>query len=180
MRSHASSVANPDLTPLPARGGVNIPILEARALAGEIVEAITVVVPRKNYAGLVSHAAHREAGCRGTSVPIQIAVLCVIGVLVAPVVIAATEPEEASATVKVIAAKVAARLVMQTRNAATESHAMTGEMACAKAAAYMTAAEPAAHMTASAEPAAHMTPTAEPPSVSTSTSPAAVRKRVGG
>jgi hypothetical protein len=180
MRSHASSVANPDLTPLPAGGGVNIPILEARALAGEIVEAITVVVPRKNYAGLVSHAAHREAGCRGTSVPIQIAVLCVIGVLVAPVVIAATEPEEASATVKVIAAKVAARLVMQTRKAATESHAMTGEMASAKAAAYMTAAEPAAHMTASAEPAAHMTPTAEPPSVSTSTSPAAVRKRVGG
>jgi hypothetical protein len=66
------------------------------------------VVPRKNYAGLVSHAAHREAGCRGTSVPIQIAVLCVIGVLVAPVVIAATEPEEASATVKVIATDVAA------------------------------------------------------------------------
>jgi hypothetical protein len=57
------------------------------------------------------------AGRRGTSAPIQIAVRCVIGVLVAPVVIAATEPE-ASATMKVIAADVAARLGMQTRKAA--------------------------------------------------------------
>jgi hypothetical protein len=71
---------------------------------------------------------------------------------------------------KVIAAEVAARLGMQTRKAATESHATTGEMASAKAAAHMTAAEPAAHMTATAEPAP----------VSTSTSPAAARKRVGG
>jgi hypothetical protein len=71
---------------------------------------------------------------------------------------------------KVIAADVAARLGMQTRKAATESHATTGEMASAKAAAHMTAAEPAAHMTATAEPAP----------VSTSTSPAAARKRVGG
>jgi hypothetical protein len=71
---------------------------------------------------------------------------------------------------KVIAADVAARLDMQTRKAATESHATTGEMASAKAAAHMTAAEPAAHMTATAEPAP----------VSTSTSPAAARKRVGG
>jgi hypothetical protein len=73
---------------------------------------------------------------------------------------------------KVIAADVAARLGMQTRKAATESHATTGEMASAKAAAHMTAAEPAAHMTAAAEPA--------PVSTSTSTSPAAARKRVGG
>jgi hypothetical protein len=71
---------------------------------------------------------------------------------------------------KVIAADVAARLGMQTRKAATESHATTGEMASAKAAAHMSAAEPAAHMTATAEPAP----------VSTSTSPAAARKRVGG
>jgi hypothetical protein len=62
--------------------------------------------------------------------------------------------------VKVIAADVATRLGMQTRKAATESHATTGEMA-------------------SAEPAAHMS-TAEPAPVSTSTSPAAARKRVGG
>ena len=72
---------------------------------------------------------------RGTSAPIQIAVRCVIGVLVAPVVIAATEPE-ASATMKMIAVDVAARLGMQTRKAATESHATTGEMASAKAAAH--------------------------------------------
>jgi hypothetical protein len=70
---------------------------------------------------------------------------------------------------KVVAADVAARLGMQTRKAATESHATTGEMASAKAAAHMSAAEPAAHMTA-----------AEPAPVSTSTSPAAARKRVGG
>jgi hypothetical protein len=46
----------------------------------------------------------------------------------------------------------------------------------------MTAAEPAAHMTATAEPAAHMTATAEPApvSTSTSTSPATARKRVSG
>jgi hypothetical protein len=71
---------------------------------------------------------------------------------------------------KVIAADVAARLGMQTRKAATESHATTGEMVSAKAAAHLSAAEPAAHMTATAEPAP----------VSTSTSPAAARKRVGG
>jgi hypothetical protein len=83
---------------------------------------------------------------------------------------------------KVIAVKVAARLGMQTRKAATERRATTGEMASAKAAAHAgAAAEPAAHMTA-AEPAAHMTATAEPApmSTSTSTSPAATRKRVGG
>ena len=34
--SAAGSVADPDLTPLPARGGVNMPILEARAVAGVI------------------------------------------------------------------------------------------------------------------------------------------------
>jgi hypothetical protein len=72
--------------------------------------------------------------------------------------------------VKVIAADVATRLGMQTRKAATESHATTGEMA---------SAEPAAHMS-TAEPAAHMTATAEPAPVSTSTSPAAARKRAGG
>jgi hypothetical protein len=72
--------------------------------------------------GLVSNAAHREAGRRGTSVPIQIAVRCVIGVLVAPVVIAATKPE-ASAAMKVIAAEVAAHLGVLTRKAATESRA---------------------------------------------------------
>jgi hypothetical protein len=66
----------------------------------------------------------------------------------------------------VIAANVAARLGMQTRKAATESHATTG-MASVKAAAHMSAAEPAAYMTAATEPA----------SVSTST---AARKRVGG
>src|SRR4029077_1853000 len=105
----------------------------------------------RSTAELVSHAA---AGRRGTSVSIQIAVLCVIGVLVAPVVIAATEPE-ASATMKVIAAEVAACLGMQTRKAAAESRATTGEMASAKAAAHMSAPEPPAHMSA-AEPAAHM------------------------
>jgi hypothetical protein len=46
------------------------------------------------------------------------------------------------------AGEVAARLGMQTRKAATESHTTTGEMASAKAAAHMSAAEPAAHMTA--------------------------------
>jgi hypothetical protein len=51
MRSRASSVANPDLTPLPAGGGVNSPILEARALAGENRPAITAVVPRKRVCG---------------------------------------------------------------------------------------------------------------------------------
>jgi hypothetical protein len=71
--------------------------------------------------------------------------------------------------VKVIAADVATRLGMQTRKAATESHATTGEMASAKAAAHMSTAEPAAHMS-----------TAEPAPVSTSTSPAAARKRAGG
>jgi hypothetical protein len=100
---------------------------------------------------------------------------------------------------KMIAADVAARLGMQTRKAATESHATTGEMASAKAAAHMSAAEPAAHMSAAepaahmsaaepaahmsaAEPAAHMTATAEPAAHMTATAePATVsRKRVGG
>jgi hypothetical protein len=72
---------------------------------------------------------------------------------------------------------------MQTRKAATESRATTGEMASTKAAAHAgAAAEPAAHMTAAADPAAHMTAATEPApvSTSTSTSPAAARKRVGG
>ena len=141
----------------------------------------------------------REAG---TSVPIQIAVRCVIGVLVAPVVIAATEPE-ASDAMKVIAAEVAAHLGMLTRKAATESRATTGEMASAKATAHasaaaepaahagaaaepahVSAAEPAAHVAAT-EPAAHMSATTKAPAVSTPTtvstpaSPAA-RKRVSG
>jgi hypothetical protein len=72
---------------------------------------------------------------------------------------------------KVIAVEVAARLGMQTRKAATESRATTGEMASTKA---------AAHAGAAAEPAAHMTAATEPAPVSTSTSPAAARKRVGG
>src|SRR6266436_6778805 len=119
--------------------------------------------------GLFSHAAHREAGRRGTSVPIQIAVRCVIGVLVAPVVIAATEPE-ASAAMKVIAAEVAAHLGMLTRKAATESRATTGEMASAKPAAHAGAAAEPAHASA-AEPAAHMSATPETP---------AVRERISG
>src|ERR1700747_1828166 len=89
--------------------------------------------------GFVSHAAHREAGRRGTSVPI---VRCVIGVLVAPVVIAATKPE-ALAAMKVIAAEVAAHLGMLTRKAATEGRATSGEMA---------SAEPPAHAGAAAQP----------------------------
>jgi hypothetical protein len=116
-------------------------------------------------------------------VPIQIAVRCVIGVLVAPVVIAATEPE-ASAAMKVITAEVAAHLGMLTRKAATESRATTGEMASAKAAAHASAAAEAAHVAAT-EPAAHMSATTEPPAVSTPTtvstpaSPAA-RERISG
>jgi hypothetical protein len=61
---------------------------------------------------------------------------------------------------KVIAADVAAHLGM-CRKAATESHATAGEMASAKA-------------------AAHASTAAEPAPVSTSTSPAAARKRVCG
>src|ERR1700756_3798533 len=108
--------------------------------------------PCKDYAGLVSHAAHREAGRRGTSVPIQIAVRGVIGVLVAPVVITATKPE-VSAAMKVIAAEVAAHLGMLTRKAATESRATTGEMASAEPAAHAGAAAEPAHVRAAAEPA---------------------------
>jgi hypothetical protein len=95
---------------------------------------------------------------------------------------------------KVIAVEVAARLGMQTRKAATESRATTGEMTSTKAAAHagaaaepaahMTAAEPAAHVSATAEPAPVCTSTspatAEPAPVSTSTSPATACKRVGG
>jgi len=69
---------------------------------------------------------------------------------------------------KVIAADVAARLGMQTRKAATESHATTSEIASAKAAADMSAAETAANMAAATEPAP------------VSDSPTAARKRVGG
>jgi hypothetical protein len=93
-----------------------------------------------------------EAGRRGTSVSIQIAVRCVIGVLVAPVVIAATEPE-ASAAMKVITAEVAAHLGMLTRKAATERRATTGEMASAEPAAHAGAAAEPAHVRAAAEPA---------------------------
>ena len=149
---------------------------------------------------LMQRLVKRDA--RGTSVPIQIAVRCVIGVLVAPVVIAATEPE-ASAAMKVIAAEVAAHLGMLTRKAATESRATTGEMASAKATAHTNAAaEPTAHAGATAEPAhvsaaepaahvaatesaAHMSATTKAPAVSTPTtvstpaSPAA-RERVSG
>ena len=113
MRSHASSV-------------------------GEIVEAITVVVPRKNYAGLVSHTAGCEAPRRGTSVPIQIAIRCVIvGVRVAPVVIATEAVTKSEASATMIAADVAACLVMQTLEAVTERHATTGEMASAKPAIHL-------------------------------------------
>jgi hypothetical protein len=38
------SVADPDLTPLPAGGGVNMPILKARAVAGVTAQAIIIVV----------------------------------------------------------------------------------------------------------------------------------------
>src|SRR5712671_6461214 len=64
-----------------------------RVLGPDLLPSLLRNRPRKDYAGLVSHAAHREAGRRGTSVPIQIAVRCVIGVLVAPVAIAATKPK---------------------------------------------------------------------------------------
>src|SRR5882672_1262126 len=150
-------------------GGLSISHSGSLSVAGQ--PSLLRNKPRKDYAGLVSRAAHREAGRRGTSVPIQIAVRCVIGVLVAPVVIAATEPE-ASAAMKVIAAEVAAHRSMLTRKAATESRARTGEMASDKAAAHAsTAAEPAAHVAAT-EPAAHMSATTEPPALSTPTPPA--------
>jgi hypothetical protein len=42
--SSAGSVADPDLTPLPAGGGVNMPILEARAVAGVIAVIVVVIV----------------------------------------------------------------------------------------------------------------------------------------
>jgi hypothetical protein len=42
--SAAGSVADPDLTPLPADGGVNMPILEARAVAGVIAVIVVVIV----------------------------------------------------------------------------------------------------------------------------------------
>jgi hypothetical protein len=83
---------------------------------------------------------------------------------------------------KMIAAEVAAQLGMLTGKAATESWAMTGEMASAKAAAHASAAaEPAAHVAAT-EPAAHMSAATEPAvstptTVSTPASPAP-RKRV--
>ena len=97
---------------------------------------------------------------------------------------------------KVIAAEVAAHLGMLTHKAATESRATTGEMASAEPAAHgrrpesahASAAEPA-HVSAThvsaAEPAAHMSATPEPPAVSTPTtvstpaSPAA-RQRISG
>ena len=44
MRSVAGSVADPDLTPLPAGGGVNLPILEACGVAGVIAQAVVTVV----------------------------------------------------------------------------------------------------------------------------------------
>jgi len=44
MSSGVGSVADPDLTPLPAGGGVNMSILEARAVAGVIAQAVIVVV----------------------------------------------------------------------------------------------------------------------------------------
>jgi hypothetical protein len=72
---------------------------------------------------------------------------------------------------RVIAAEVAAHVGMLTRKAATESRATTGEITSAKATAHASAAEPPAHMRAA---------TAEPAPVSTSTSTAAPRKRVGG
>ena len=57
---------------------------------------------------------------------------------------------------------------MQTRKAATDTHATTSEIACAQAAADMSAAKPAANMTTATEPAP------------VSASAAAARKRVGG
>src|SRR5438445_9014140 len=139
-----SPCAQPGFNPLPT-GLLNqariAPLIRNRKRSISHSGSISVAGTSKEqaaqrHAGLVSHAAHREAGRRGTSVPIQIAVRCVIGVLVAPVVIAATEEPEASAAMKVIAAEVAAHLGMLTRKAATESRATTGEMA---------SAEPAAH-----------------------------------
>src|SRR4249920_3009419 len=99
-------------------------------IPGSNFVCITSSCPAKIMRGLFLMQ-HREAGRRDTSVPVQIAVRCVIGILVAPVVIPATEPE-ASATMKVIAADVAARLGMHTRKARTESQGTTGEMASAK------------------------------------------------
>src|SRR5712672_236561 len=176
-----------------------------RVLGPDLLPSLLRNRPRKDYAGLVSHAAHREAGRRGTSVPIQIAVRCVIGVLVAPVVIAATKPE-ASAAMKVIAAEVAAHLGMLTRKAATESRATTGEVASAEPAAHAGAAAEPAHVSAAAEPAhasaaepapvsathaaatepaAHMSATPETPAVSTPTTVStpetpAARERISG
>src|ERR1700681_2048839 len=131
-------------------GGLSISHSGSISVAGQ--SSLLRNRPRKDYAGLVSHAAHREAGRRGISVPIQIAVRCVIGVLVAPVVIAATEPEP-SAAMKVIVA--AAHLGMLTRQAAPDTRATAAKMASAKAAAHAGAASEPAHVSA-AEPAAHV------------------------
>src|SRR6266481_1536197 len=192
-----SPCAQPGFNPLPT-GLLNqaqiAPLIRDRKRSISHSGSISVAGTSKEqaaqrHAGLVSHAAHREAGRRGTSVPIQIAVRCVIGVLVAPVVIAATQPK-ASAAMKATAAEVAAHLGMLTRKAATERRATTGEMASAEPAAHAGAAAEPAHVRAAAEPAhasaaepahvsathvaptepaAHMSATPETPAVSTPT-----------
>jgi hypothetical protein len=43
-RFRGGSVADPDLTPSPAGGGVNMPVLEACAVVGVIAEVIVTVV----------------------------------------------------------------------------------------------------------------------------------------
>src|SRR5438876_10556745 len=112
-----SPCAQPGFNPLPT-GLLNqariAPLIRNRKRSISHSGSISVAGTSKEqaaqrHAGLVSQAAHSEAGRRRTSVPIQYAVRCVIGVLVAPVVIAATKPE-ASAAMKVIAAEVAAHL----------------------------------------------------------------------
>src|SRR5260370_1149648 len=114
-----SPCAQPGFNPLPT-GLLNqariAPLIRNRKRSISHSGSISVAATSKEqaaqrHAGLVSHAAHREAGRRGTSVPIQIAVRCVIGVLVAPVVIAATKPE-ASAAMKVSAADVAKTIIV--------------------------------------------------------------------
>jgi hypothetical protein len=144
-RSPAGSVADPDLTPSPARGGVNMPILEACAVIGVVAEvAVTVVVIVRE----VTVRAAEEVSAKA-AVSVVIAAKAVVSVAVSAKAVASIMVSAAKAGAVRFGPAEAAQM-----RTPEPSHGAAAGMLAAKSPTHVAAAESAAHVAASESAAA--------------------------
>jgi hypothetical protein len=147
-RSPRGSVADPDLTPPPAGGGVNMPIVEARAIIGVIAEVVVTVVV------IAREVTVREEASAKAAVSIVVAAKAVVSIVVAAKVVVSIA----------VAAKAGAMRFGPTEAAqmrtSEPSHGAAAGMFATKSATHVATAESATHVAASESAAPSMTATA--------------------